>query len=307
MLCIRLPEMMEPAEALHPAEAGPTVVNAKKTLTVLQRGVNIVRRAVDGSTHVGAGYNEVERLAELSQRITWAYTVGEGVYAADGSTATSDVQVAVVDGAPPASLNTDAMFQAHQGYDGFPRIYVLPRRCTATWAGILLFHELGHVLEQLEGASPLRSSGDDWWNSEARAYHRAALIIDAVSGGLLLPALGNLASTYSTYELVGRDPDELSENLYWHAFGGRVPDPAKSTTERWARSAALAFGAVVATAARPVSLADLPRSTAGPELQLAANVWGWGDGMATSYAVAGSRVRRRGAAHRRSTSQPHWS
>ena len=221
MLCIRLPEMMEPAEALHPAEAGPTVVNAKKTLTVLQRGVNIVRRAVDGSTHVGAGYNEVERLAELSQRITWAYTVGEGVYAADGSTATSDVQVAVVDGAPPASLNTDAMFQAHQGYDGFPRIYVLPRRCTA--------------------------------------------------------------------------------------FGGRVPDPAKSTTERWARSAALAFGAVVATAARPVSLADLPRSTAGPELQLAANVWGWGDGMATSYAVAGSRVRRRGAAHRRSTTQPHWS
>ena len=30
---------------------------------MLQRGVNIVRRAVDGSTHVGAGYNEVERLA----------------------------------------------------------------------------------------------------------------------------------------------------------------------------------------------------------------------------------------------------
>lgn len=139
MLCIRSPDMMEPVEVLQPAEAGPTVVNAKKALTVLQRGVNIVRRAVDGSTHVGAGYNEVERLAELSQRITWAYTVGDGVYAADGSTATSDVQVAVVDGAPPASLNQDAIFQAHQGYDGFPRIYVLPRRCTATWAAYCSF------------------------------------------------------------------------------------------------------------------------------------------------------------------------
>lgn len=307
MLCIRSPDMMEPAGVLQPAEAGPTVVNAKKALTVLQRGVNIVRRAVDGSTHVGAGYNEVERLAELSQRITWAYTVGDGVYAADGSTATSDVQVAVVDGAAPASLKQNAIFQAHQGYDGFPRIYVLPRRCTATWAGILLFHELGPVLEHLEGASPLRSSGDDWWNSEARAYHRDALIIDAVSGGLLLPALGNLANTCSTFDVIGRDPDELSENLYWHAFGGRVPDPAKSTTERWARSAALAFGAVVATAAHPVSLADLPRSSAGPELQRAASVWGWGDGMATSYVVAGSRVRRRSARQRTSTSQPHWS
>jgi hypothetical protein len=282
------------------------VVNAKKALSVLQRGVTIVRRAVDGSTHVGAGYNEVERLAELSQRITWAFIVGNGVYAADGSTATSDVQVGVVDGAPPASLNQGAIFQAHQGYDGFPRIYVLPRRCTATWAGVLLFHELGHVLEHLEGASPLRSAGDDWWNSEARAYHRDALIVDALSGGRLLPALSKLAATSSASDLIGRDPDELSENLYWHAFGGRVPDPAKSTTERWARSATLAFSAVVTAAAHPVSLADLPRSSAGPELQRAATVWGWGAGMGTSFVAADSRGRRRSAAQRTPRSQPHW-
>ena len=149
----------------------------------------------------------------------------------------------------------------------------------------MFFHELGHVLEHVEGASPLTASGEDWWNAEARAYHRDALIIDAVSGGRLLPALAGLAAAHSTSDLVGRDPEKLSENLYWQAFGGRSPDPPKSSSERWARSASLALGAIVATAAHPVSLADSSESSAGPELRQAATAWGWSTGKASIHAA----------------------
>jgi hypothetical protein len=252
-----------------------TLVNAKKALTVLQHGVQIVRRAVDGGTRVGAGHDQVHRLAGFSQHITWAYVVGNGVYAADRSAATGDVQVAVIDGVPPPGLDRDAAFQARRGEDSSLRIYVQPQRFTDTWAGIVLFHELGHVLEHLAGVSSLAATGPDWWNAEARAYHRDALIIDALSGGRFLPALTRLTADHSIADLIGRDPDDLSENLYWHAFGGRFPDPARSTAERWARSATLVFGAVIAMDAHPVSLADLSESSAGPELRRAATVWGW--------------------------------
>ena len=115
------------------------------------------------------------------------------------------------------------------GEDSSLRIYVQPQRFTATWAGIVLFHELGHVLEHLAGVSSLTATGADWWNAEARAYHR----------------------------------------------GGRFPDPARSTAERWAPFRHLVFGAVIAMDAHPVSLADLSESSAGPELRRAATVWGW--------------------------------
>jgi hypothetical protein len=267
-------EILEPA-TVQPAEASTTLVSSQRTLSVLRRGADIVRRAVAAGTPFGAGHHQVVRVVQLSQRITWAYTVGNAVYAADRSNVTTDVQVAVIEGAPPATLNRDATFQAHQGDDGFPRIYVQPRRYTVTWAGIVLFHWLGRVLEHLEGVTPLGASGEDWWNAEARAYHRDALIIDAVSGGRLLPALAGVAASETIPDLLGRDPDKLSDNLYWQAFGGRSPDPPKSTPERWARSASLIFGAVVATHAHPVSLADLSESSAGPELRQAATAWGF--------------------------------
>jgi hypothetical protein len=255
-----------------------TVVSTKKTLTVLQRGVDIVRRAIEADSRVGVAYDRVHRLADLSQRITWAYVVGKGVYAADGTAASTVVQVAVLDGPPPPRLNQDATFQAHQGDDGFLRIFVQPRRYTATWAGIVLFHELDHVLDSLDGATPLSSAGEDWWNAEARAYHRVALIIDAVSGGRFVPAVTGLAATRSVSDLVDCDPEQLGEDLYRQAFGGRVPEPPKSAPEGWARSASLVFGAVVATHAYPVSLADLTESSAGPTLRLAAEAWGWSGG-----------------------------
>jgi hypothetical protein len=274
---IRCPELWTRKRSSRPKQS-LTVVSSKKTLTVLQRGVEIVRQAIEADTRVGVGYARVQRLAELSRRITWAYVVGNGVYAADGTAATNEVQVAILQGPPPARLNQDATFQAHEGDDGFPRIYVQPRRYTATWAGIVLFHELDHVLDRLDGAASLSGAGEDWWNAEARAYHHVALIIDAVSGGRFLPALAGLAAVRSVSDLVDCDPEHLSEDLYRQAFGGRVPEPPRSAPEGWARSASLVFGAVVATHAHPVSLADLTESSAGPELRRAAETWGWSSG-----------------------------
>lgn len=260
------------------------MTSIERVFSVLREGVETVQRAIDSMECSGVGYERVMRLVEASRRITWAYEQGGAIYAAETGVVT-DVQVAVLGGSPPTGvgLDTNSTFQTREVGDGYTRIYVRRRPYTPTWAGIVLFHELDHLLDHLHMTWPRVATREDWWAAEARAYHREVLIIDAVSGGGLLPILSELVSGTNLDELLGRQPHDLGDDLYRHAFPAGIREPAASQSERWARTAGLALGATVTTAdAYPTSLVDLVESTAGPQLRRAARLWGWGTVQRTS-------------------------
>jgi len=251
------------------------VTSTDRMLTVLRRGVETVQQAVESGPQEGDGYDRVRRLLKVSRRITWTYEEGGSVYAAEDTTAT-DVQVTVLGGALPPGLDPNSTFQTREEDDGYTRVYVQRRPYTPTWAGIVLFHEFDHVLDHLDGTWPRQATTEDWWDAEARAYHRELLVIDAVAGGRLLPILSGLVSTSGVNELISRQPDDLSSDLYRQAFPARLREAPASEPERWVRSAAFALGAIVAADAHPASPRDVRESGAGPELRRAAGAWGWG-------------------------------
>lgn len=168
-------------------------------LSVLRQGVETVQQAIESMECSGVGYQRVTRLIEASRRITWAYEQDGDIRAAEACTVT-EIQVVVLGGAPHLGMNPNSTFQTREEADGYTRVYVQRRPYTPSWAGIVLFHELDHVLDHLDGTWPLRATTENWWDAEARAYHREALLIDAGSGGRLLPILTNLVSaTTSTH------------------------------------------------------------------------------------------------------------
>lgn len=249
------------------------MISPEATLTVLRRGVDLVQEAVDSFSSVGQAWDRVRRLVETSHHITWAY-VEDGTVVAVENTRVTEVQVAVL-ARGPDDLDLRSTFQTLEGDDGVPRVYVRRRPFTAAWAGIVLFHELDHVLDHLEGTWPAQPTVDDWWEAEARAYHREALVIDAVCEGRFLMAIRDLAATHALTDLFDRDPHELASDLLRQSVSPSISESARSEAERWTRSAAVAMAAVVAVAAHPVGLADLPSSASGSEVRRAAAAWGW--------------------------------
>ena len=242
---------------------------------MLKRGIETVQRALATHSTNGDGYDRVHQLVDLSGQITWIYLHGTELIAAEDTTV-SDVQVVVINDEIPLGLNQDVTFQTREEDGGTVRIYVQRRPFTSTWAGIALFHELDHVLDHLDGSWPSNATSDDWMAAEARAYHREALVIDAVSGGNLLPALAELTAKRTMGELLALGADEVSSDLYRRSFTGRLREPHQSESERGARAAAFAFGAVVAAHASPVSLMNLTTSSAGSAVRDAAAHWGVG-------------------------------
>ncbi len=242
----------------------------------LKLGVEGVQEALMRTDLQRIGYHRLASLLKASQRITWAYELDGGIYAVDEDAPVTSVQVAVLCGEVPARLNRHATFQVQQDDDAITRVYVRPRPYTPTWAGILLFHELDHVVDHLDGTWPATPSADDWWSAEARAYHREALVIDAITNGGLLPVLLEIASNQTVDRLTSEDPLDLGQRLYSQTFPAELQQPPASEKELYARAAAFAMAAVVAIDAHPVSLADLAISGAGENLHVAAQAWGWG-------------------------------
>jgi len=243
--------------------------SVERTIRDLQVGVGVVQTALAAGQRVGVAYKRVERIADASRQIAWVAAMGN--YVPSGG---PDVQVVVLEGQPFEPLDRDATFQANEDRDGRTRIYVQCRPYTALWAAIALFHELDHVLDHLDGTWPAKATSADWWNAEARAYHREALIIDVVVGGTLLPLLDKLARA-GLPALLARNSDDIGHTLYWEAFPARLRSPAKGIYERGARNAALAMAAVVAAEAAPRSLTDMGESLAGREVRRAAEAWGF--------------------------------
>ena len=244
-------------------------------LTVLRRGVETVRQAVETSPREGVGYDRLDRLVDASRRITWTYEEKGSIFAAEDTVAT-DVQVTVLGEGSPPGLDETSTFQAQEDDDGYTRIYVRRRSFTPTWAGIVLFHELDHVLDHLDGVWPSDATPEDWWAAEARAYHRELLVVDAVTSGRLLPAVDALVSTKGLDQLLERQPEDLAGELYREAFPASRRQPPASEPERWVRSAALAMGLVVAASAYPAQPPEVPASNAAADLRRAAATWGWG-------------------------------
>lgn len=251
------------------------MTSTDRMLTVLRRGVETVQQAVEALAQDGVGYDRLDRLMDVSRRITWTYEENGSVFAAEDTVAT-DVQVTVLGEGSPPGLDATSTFQTQEDDDGYTRIYVRRRPFTPTWAGIVVFHELDHVLDHLDGVWPSDATPEDWWAAEARAYHRELLVIDAVAGGRLLPAVNALVSTRGLDELLERQPDDLAGELYRETFPASLRQPPASEPERWVRSAALAMGLVVAASAHPVQPPEIAASNAAADLRRAAATWGWG-------------------------------
>jgi hypothetical protein len=244
------------------------MVSVDRAVRMLQQGVEEVRSALADRRPAGAAYARVERLVAASQRIEWVRRPVVGG---------SDLQVVVLEGDAPPQLNADATFQANRDTDGRVRVYVRRRPYTSAWAAMSLFHELDHVLDHLEGVwlSPDNISESDWWAGEARAYHREALLIDTViAEGRLLPALDSLADQ-GLNQLLGRDSDDVGGTLYADVVPPRRRH-RQGDYERGARNVALAFAAVLATAAKPGRLDKVEDLSAhGRDLRRAAERWGF--------------------------------
>lgn len=137
-------------------------------------------------------------------------------------------------------------------------------------------HELDHALDHLDGAWAEDGGSDAWWQAEARAYHREALVIDAVAGGRLLPALTKLAERESSRPLQQMDLARLGSTTYDGVFPGASSEVPASEFERDTRAVALGFGAVLATACHPTSLADVADvSQHSAVVRAAAKTWGF--------------------------------
>lgn len=160
---------------------------------LLRRGVDGVERSLEHAELAEAGYHRVAEVLEASRQITWAYERNGEIFALEETAPVTDVQVVIIAGAPPSGLVNEA-FQTQQDDDGTTRVYVQPCPYTARWAGIVLFHELDHVVDHRTGIWPAAPTDEDWWSAEARAYHHEALVIDALAGGRFLPILTEMAS-----------------------------------------------------------------------------------------------------------------
>lgn len=244
-------------------------VSANRTLRVLQQGVNEVQRAVAARRPAGVAYARVQRLIDASRQIAWM----TGSAPRGGP----ELQVIILDGAPPSHLNSDATFQANKDGDGNVRVYVQRRSYTPLWAGMSLFHELAHVLDYLENVwrDPNSIDVSEMWAGEARAYHSEALLIDTViADGRLLPALDEL-SMQGLARLLTRGIDDIGSTLHNDVVPPRHRR-GQEDRERGARNVALAFAAVLATGAVPRRLEDVEDlSGLGETLRHAAETWGF--------------------------------
>jgi hypothetical protein len=255
-------------------------VTPSANAATMKRGLRIASEAVsscDSRLSANLRLQEVNRLAE---RVMWAYTSGREILALESSTHIRE-QVHIVLVSPGDVVdrkNPDATFLTQEDGDGQTRIYVRPAQFTPTWIGIVLFHELSHVLEHRDGTWSNEESGDEqWWQSEARAYALEAAVIDAITGWKLSKELAAIVKRYDASALDEFSTTHaLAKALVRKCFEGRDGAVPASNVERQTAEAALCCIIALASWAAPMALADVDDpAEAGAQLRLVARKWGF--------------------------------
>lgn len=248
------------------------MISADRVLQTLQRGVATAATAVDSYSSASPVADRLRDINELSRSITWRKTAGQNIILAQDATRTSIQVVAISTNDTVPGLSGQSNWQTQEDVDGETRVYVDRDPYTTLWAGIVLFHELSHVLDHRDGTW---ATEGDWWASEGRAYQLEAVLIDAITEGKFLPALRELvvSETESALFTTKQGLRQAASNLYHDTFPAKLKIPPAGPQEKGTREAALIFPIALASWAAPREIAEFTDvSDASPTLKRFAEI-----------------------------------
>lgn len=171
-----------------------------------ERGLETAESEAAGNWRDSDARMRAERVFRVwRDETTWAYQEPDGAVRALEEGAMTDACLVLQD--PYSAQKAPAMLHTNTDM-GRPATFIAPRPVTTRWAGVALFHEIGHLYDFLHGGESWDPTPDEWFAGEARAFRSEMALVDAMEKGELLRVIDGLL-----IELPNRTPKRWLQKL----------------------------------------------------------------------------------------------
>ena len=223
------------------------MVSVERTVTVLQRGSNALRREWRDS---GWREERIEKVMLAVDQVDWCHTAdGVTLTRLSPDTPPGEFRVAVHDGRPSkmTSLNSDVLAQTYRHVgDHLPTVFVRRASLTPLWAGFALIHELEHALDYKASAPQEEESPEEWDSAGGRVHGHQAIILDAITSGQASASI----SGRTVEDVLEESPHALASQLM-ATIPARLRRQPPTKDEDGLRIAGLAMSALIFSALAP--------------------------------------------------------
>jgi hypothetical protein len=225
-------------------------VSVERAERVLRQGFEQVG-AVVRTIPEGVARRRAEHVHDVFDRLTWAEMRADGglISLHDAFAPEPRLIIALVPDRSMHQLESPNAFQQGFTVAGEPLMHVRTVSLTPLWAGLVLFHELGHIYDRDAKIEPRDSTPAQFWEGEARAYHLEMALVDAYTQGGLEAALSRYSGeidSMSAADWKGEAGDRLADRLETATFGAQAR-PAASDSELMARGGFFLCAAIISS------------------------------------------------------------
>ncbi len=181
----------------HPDTAAltPEILPEDKVREIYNRGFESVMQNIPATDTAAHQHVEVQALSQLKafrqDFVRWAALEGDQYVSLEENNSNGGWMAVVPMNHPRIPHTNLAGLDPEQ-----PVIQLKPSPITPTWAGIILTHELGHLLDRISGVEPVGADKEEFLKGEIRGYILEGLLIHHLSGGKFVAELEQLTKEY---------------------------------------------------------------------------------------------------------------